>query len=49
MEICGEFVFINWSDVFIYRVDLNGFSFICYIKLNDWMVMSENIILIFVE
>ncbi|XP_052706638.1 uncharacterized protein LOC128182061 isoform X2 [Crassostrea angulata] len=46
---CGELVFINWSDVFIYRADLNGSSLTCYIKSNDRTVTSENITLTFVE
>nr|XP_034327287.1 cell wall protein DAN4-like isoform X3 [Crassostrea gigas] len=48
-ETCGELVFINWSDVFIYRADLNGSSLTCYIKSNDRTVTSENITLTFVE
>lgn len=48
-ETCGELVFINWSDVFIYRADLNGSSLTCYIKSNDRTVTSENITLTFLE
>lgn len=35
INICGEFVFIYWSEVFFYCLDLNGLNLICYVEINS--------------
>lgn len=48
-ETCGELVFINWSEVLLYRADLNGSSLTCYVHTGDKTVTSEKINLTFLE
>lgn len=48
-ETCGELVFIQWSDVFLYRSDLNGSNLTCFVETASKSVMSEKITLTFLE
>lgn len=49
IDICGEFVFIYWSEVFFYCLDLNGLNLICYVEINSKKVRSDIVILMFLE
>lgn len=48
-ETCGELVFIQWSEVFSYRSDLNGSKLTCYVQTNTKTVISESVTLTFLE
>lgn len=48
-ETCGELVFIQWSDVFYYRSDLNGSNLTCFVETTSKSVISESITLTFLE
>lgn len=48
-ETCGELVFIQWSEVFLYRSDLNGSKLTCFVETTSKSVISESITLTFLE